>query len=147
MNVQPFKAFAMPAELEARWEGLISEARVRIEAGDGQSGLTSAKQAWDLIPEPRVSCNVSYITLLGMVKGFVAARAYDEGIEMMEWVLEHNPFARQIPVFLVQKGILEFEAGLLDAARISFKRAWKLAKDFGFKTEDPKYLAFLRNVP
>ena len=145
MSVQPIKAFEMPAELEAKWERLFSEARIKIEAGDCESGLASAKQAWELIPEPRISCNVAYITLLRMSRGFVAARAFKEGIEMFDWVLEHTPFEREIPVFWVQKGILEFEAGLLDAARISFQQAWALAKTFGFKTQDPKYLAFLQS--
>src|SRR5688572_11017415 len=113
MNAESIKAFDMPPELEARWEVLFAQARRLIEAGDGQGGLESAKQAWEVIPEPKLRCSMSYITLMRMVRGFAAARAYQEGIEMMAWVLAHDPPEREVPVFQVQKGILEFEAGLL----------------------------------
>ena len=142
MTEPPVRAFEMPEDLWAPWEALLSDARIRMEAGDGVGGLASAQRAWDALPEPKLHCSVSYITLMRLAKAFRAARAFPEGIAMMDWVLANTPFEREVPVFWVQKGILEFESGQLDAARASFAKSWKLAKEFGFTSEDPKYLAF-----
>jgi hypothetical protein len=141
------KAFDMPDELNAQWEASFADAGRLLEAGDAAGGLEAVRRAWGVIPEPKIRCSVSYLTLMDMARACLAARAFPEGIAMMEWVLEHNPFERQLPVFWVQKGILEFEAGSPDAARASFARAWQLAKNFGFRSEDSKYLAFFKSKP
>jgi len=141
----PVRAYDMSPDQEARWEVPYAEARVKLEAGDGAAALRAARAAWEAIPDPKILCSLSYVTLMRMMRAFLSAREFDAGIEVVDWVLANNPFERQIPVFWVQKGILQFESGRLDEARVSFAKAWALAKDFGFKSEDPKYLDFYRS--
>jgi hypothetical protein len=145
MVENPARAYDMSPEQEARWEVPYAEARLKLESGDGAAALRAARTAWEAIPEPKILCSLSYVTLMRMVRAFLAAREFDDGIEVVEWVLDNNPFERQIPVFWVQKGILQYESGRLDDARVSFAKAWAIAKDFGFKSEDPKYLEFHRS--
>jgi hypothetical protein len=85
---------------------------------------------------------MAYITILRLARAFHMARAHGEGIDLLDWAIKNTRFQNNIPVFLVQKGILLFESGQRAAAKVDFGKSWEFAGDFGFRGEDPKYLAF-----
>ena len=137
------RAFDMSPEQEAVWEPLFSAARQMLERGDGSAALESARSAWNALPEPKLHCSMAYITLMRFARACEVAKAHREGIDILDWAVATTPFQNNIPVFLVQKGILLLHSGEQATAREAFARSWALAKDFGFRGEDPKYLALL----
>jgi hypothetical protein len=141
------RAFDMTLEQEARWEPLFSAARQMLERNETGKALEAARAAWDVLPEPKLECSMAYITILRLVRAVHMAKAHAEGINLLDWAIKNTPFQNNIPVFLVQKGILLFESGQRAAAKVDFGRAWTLAGDFGFRGEDPKYLAFCSGAP
>lgn len=137
----------MTPEQEAGWEHLFSTARQMLERDDGAAALDAARAAWVALPEPKLECSMAYITILRLARAFHVARAYGEGIDLLDWAIKNTPFENNVPVFLVQKGVLLFESGQRVAAKEAFGESWAMAGDFGFRGEDPKYMVFCRDVP
>lgn len=137
------KAFDMAPEQEALWEAAYSNARKLNEAGNSDAAITAGLQAWELIPEPKMQCSMSHITLLRLSKMYVQAKRFAEAVDLSDQVMRSSPFKKaDVPIFAVRKGIALFESGDIEAARNAFDVAWKDSKDFGFKGEDAKYLKF-----
>ncbi len=140
------KAFDMTSEQEVRWEALFSAARQMLEQNDGAKAVEAARAAWLVLPEPKLECSMAYITIMRLARAFLMARAHGEGIDLLDWAIKNTQFDNHLPVFLVQKGILLFESGQRAAATTAFSTSWTLAGEFGFRGEDPKYLASFGKV-
>ena len=139
------RAFDLDSETESKWEELFASSGRFSDEKNHQEAIELADQAWDLIPDPKNQCSVAYITNLRRITVRYSAGEWIQGANIAQEAADTTPFERQIPVFLVKAGIGLFEAGEREAARESFDMAWKNAKDFGFKSEDRKYLEFYRS--
>ncbi|MFN7783126.1 MAG: hypothetical protein ACK5PG_10375 [Lysobacterales bacterium] len=144
MTVQE-KAFDLEDSQNSAWEEKFTASRFSSESGDHVSAIALADDAWELLPEPRYRCGVSYITLLRRISARYKASEWRSGVEISTAAASATPFSTQVPVFLVKAGIGMFESNNLEGALDSFGKSWRLAKNFGFKGEDPKYLAFYKS--
>ena len=135
--------YDLPPDVEIKWESALNEMDRMRNEGDYVNALKMSRAAWEFLPEPKLNCSYAYITAMPMLKAFILAKAFDEGIAFSDFLITNTPRRNEIPVFLVQKGILKYESGDLDGAYLEFKRSWDTAGKFGFCDESDKYLAHL----
>ena len=128
---------------ELIWGETLDEMDRLKEQGDHLGALKMARKAWDLLPEPKLHCSYAYITAMPLLKAFIAASAFEDGIAFADQLISATPRSNEIPVLYVQRGILLYEQGNIGNALQAFKRAWDLGGTFGFAGEDDKYLSLL----
>lgn len=144
MNIND-STYDLSPDLEAKWESALdSMDRMKIEGNYG-GALEMALAAWGFLPEPKLNCSYAYITAMPLLKSFIMASSFEEGISFADFLINNTPRKNEIPVFIVQKGILMYESGDVEGAYSEFKRAWDIAGKFGFLDEDRKYLDFLNS--
>lgn len=137
-------AFDLDDTENAAWESAYASARKASEAGDHRAAFAWADQAWLRIPEPRWQCSVAYITTLRRIAVRYKASDWLAGADVARAAAEDAWSKVQVPVFQVLAGIGLYEAGDHAEAMAYFGAAYTASGDFGFKGEDPKYLAFYR---
>ncbi|MBL8261844.1 MAG: hypothetical protein JNM58_05400 [Xanthomonadaceae bacterium] len=128
---------------ELAWGEALDEMDRMREQGDALGALKMARKAWDILPEPKLHCSYAYITAMPLLKTFIAAKDFEDGIAFADHLISTTPRSNEIPVFWVQKGILMYEQGDIENARAAFQRAWDIGGTFGFADEDKKYLSLL----
>lgn len=136
------KAFDLDPDQDAAWEKLFSAARKASESDEHATAIELADAAWREIPEPRIECSVAYITVMRRISVRYRALEWEQGAAIAKIAADTTPFSSQAPAFNVKEGIGLLESGKRNEAWLAFDKAWAAARDFGFKGEHPKYLAF-----
>ena len=132
----------LPDEIHSRIEALCAEGDRHAEVDDFERALSSYKEAWMILPEPKTQWNVATWILAAaadasFLSGSIAdARAFIDGAMQCPDALG-NPFLH------LRRGEVLFEQGELDGAADELMRAYMGAGPDLFADEDPKYIRFL----
>jgi tetratricopeptide (TPR) repeat protein len=127
-------------------DAILRKSGEKFQAGDLETALVLAHQAWDLIPEPKAAWDYYPQSLAA---GFVEDYA-DAGdvantrhwIEITHEVYDDADRTNHYPLMLEGTALLRL--GFEDEARAVFGRIFELYGNEGFKGEHANYLKLLK---
>ena|SRR5688572_2741259 len=133
----PTEIYDKIRELSARGDGL---ARSKLFV----AALQNYEEAWDLLPEPKTNWNAStwLLTAIGDVHFFRGS--FDKTVEVLTNAILNTPGALGNPFLHLRRGQSLLELGRKDEAADELMRAYMGAGSDIFKSEDAKYLEFLK---
>jgi tetratricopeptide (TPR) repeat protein len=138
------KPISMPDSVRIPIYDVFSRAKCAVETGNYVESERLCDVAWELIPEPKLGWDVSYICLKGMVDFLRAGGSDEKAIKLVETYLasEHYDDFEHGPYFWL--GTLYYEKGNLDKAYSYFERDNKMSKSRCFEEENSKYKTFFK---
>jgi hypothetical protein len=131
-------------------EDVHTEIQRLCAEGDKQAGLRQFPEAigsywaaWDLLPEPKTEWDAATWILAAVGDANFLGGDFEAGRDNLSNAMR-CPGAIGNPFLHLRLGQCQFELGALDRAADELIRAYMGASTEVFKSEDPKYLAFLK---
>ena len=134
----------LPEHLHEQISLLCKEGDAFSEQGDYENALSRYREAWALVPEPKINWEASTWILAAAGEVYFLQQNYEKAL---------NSFLRAVqglgglgcPYIHLRLGQLHYERGDMDVAADELTRAYMSAGDEIFSQEDPKYFAFIRS--
>lgn len=116
-----------------------------VEEGDLSEAIARYREAWSLIPEDWTEWEASTWILSSVGEVYFRKREFDEALDRYSRATL-CPNGLGNPYIHLRLGQLHLELGQLKQAGDELTRAYMGAGEEIFQDEDPKFLAFLRNI-
>lgn len=114
----------------------------KLREGNATAAESGFMAAWERIPEPRYSWDISQLTVIRLAKFYLEIQKFDDARSWAARIHECGPNPADGEPFVLQ-GSVEFVAGRLGEARAFFARAFDVAGRRAFRGEDPRYLKLI----
>lgn len=102
------------------------------------------QEAWDLLPEPKTDWEAAAWLLAAIGDAHFFSRRFDKSNEAFTGAIVNSASGLGNPFLHLRRGESLFELGRQDEAADELIRAYMGAGPDIFKTEDPKYLLYLK---
>jgi tetratricopeptide (TPR) repeat protein len=123
---------------------LIKQGFALTKQGDFVAAETYYLSAWEKIPEPKFSWDVSESTLRSVARFYRNASRFEEAKAWMNKLFDSGSIAPYDAEPCLLLGTIHYEAGELDLARKYLQEADRISKGRAFQDQDPKYYKFLK---
>ena len=114
----------------------------KLDEGDVSAAESIFLAAWDDVPEPKFSWDISEITVTRITRVFLRTGRLEEARLWAARIHECEPEPGDGVPFILQ-GAVEFGAGRMDQARDFFARAFAASGRRAFRGEDPRFLKLI----
>jgi hypothetical protein len=120
----------------------MREGYAKLEEGDTAAAEVFFLAAWNDVPEPKYSWDISQITVSRIARMFLRIGRLDEARLWTARIHDCDPEPGDGIPFVLQ-GAVEFAAENWDEARSYFKRAYEASGRRAFRGEDPRFLKLI----
>jgi hypothetical protein len=134
----------LPREVERKVVELSRAGDEFVGKKSFRSGLEKYLEALELIPEPLTDWKGCAPLLAAVGNANYLAGAYDYAARALSDAM-HCPGAIGTPFIPMRLGQAQFELGNMERAADELARAYLLEGTKLFRSEDPKYLAFIKS--
>lgn len=136
---------ALPDELHGQIVVLTKRGDELSRQGDRRAAYECYTQAWELIPEPKAEWETSTWVLSALGEVMFSSQRFDEAKNLFLRAVQ-GPKGLGNPYIHLRIGQCQYESGNLHGARENLTRAYMSGGIELFTPEDPKYLAYLREI-
>ena len=133
---------AISPKLQAHIDRLCAQGDAEADRARYGAALDFYWSAWDLLPEPKLSCNAATAILAAVGDANFLGGDFVAGRDNLSTVM-HCPGAIGIPFLHLRLGQCQYELGAQAQAIDELRRAWLGGGADLFGDEDPKYTACL----
>lgn len=136
----------LPAEIYEKIRRLSAEGDALARDKKYDKAIRNYQEARDLIPEPKTDWEAEAWLLAATGDAYFFNQRFDKSLEMFTQVIINSASGLGNPFLHLRRGESLFELGRMDEAAGELMRAYMGAGHEIFKTEDPKYVAYLKTV-
>ncbi|MBB1356043.1 hypothetical protein [Pseudoalteromonas sp. SR45-5] len=132
----------LPVELRDKIDELYIFAFQALERKDFITAKEQAEKAWELLPEPKFDWDVTLSFVSGICEMYKELGFYKNAHKIVDQLFssDHLDDYDDGPVFL--KGVIYFEQGELELAKMWFDKANIISKGRCFVSQPKKYKTF-----
>ena len=136
----------LPADVHSEISRLSAAGDTLARQKDFAGALCEYERAWALLPDPKDQWEAAVWLLAAIGDALFLNLRYEEACEVFGHALAEGAGAQGNPFLHLRRGESLFECGDRRAAADELMRAYMGAGVEIFRTEDPKYLRYLRTV-
>jgi tetratricopeptide (TPR) repeat protein len=134
----------LPADTHEKVQRLSAVGDALAHQKKYDEAIRQYQDAWDLLPEPKTDWEAAAWLLAAIGDAYFFSRRFDKSYDVFTAVIANSAGGLGNPFLHLRRGESLFELGRQDEAADELMRAHMGAGPDVFKTEDPKYLRYLK---